>query len=306
VTVTNPGGVPIQLGAATLTGPFAGGLAVAGNGCAGMVLEPRETCSVSVRFTPTAGGDAAGELQLSTDDGTLVVPLIAAAPSLSGLLSPELPYPQFLATGVGDGVGYPQQWRLMLVNPFRAKVSIGRAILSGADARRFRITSDRCAHVTLRPHGGCRLTVMFTPTRPGTAHGGLTLQGTGSPLTAQLRPVAFALPAVTRLTATGLHGCIARPGAPVLATVSQAATVHWTLTRAATASRGACPRAGARAGPVLASGTLRTRRRATGDAAQWSLPGVARAAPGGYVLTVSAVNDHGAGPARAMALRLAP
>jgi hypothetical protein len=84
VTVTDPGGVPIQLGAATLTGPF--------------------------------------------------------------------------AAGVGDGVGYPQQWRLMLVNPFRARVSIGRAILSGADARRFRITSDRCAHVTLRPQrrtGAC-------------------------------------------------------------------------------------------------------------------------------------------------------
>ncbi len=103
------------------------------------------------------------------------------------------------------------------INPFRATVSIGRAMLSGADARRFGITSDRCAHATLRPHGGCRLTVMFMPTRPGTARGQLTLHGTGSPLTAQLRPVAFALPAVTRLAASRrLVVAAASPSPPVL------------------------------------------------------------------------------------------
>ena len=133
-------------------------------------------------------------------------------------------------------MGYPQRWRLILTNPFRAEVSIGRAMLSGADARRFHISSDLCAHATLRPHGGCRLTVMFTPTRPGIARGELTLSGTGSPLTAQLRPVAFALPAVMRLTTSAGHGCAARAGTPMLATVSQAATVHWTLARTATAT----------------------------------------------------------------------
>jgi hypothetical protein len=272
-----------------------------------MVLEPRETCAVSVRFAPAVGGDAAADLALSTDDGALDVPLIATAPSLSGLLSPELPYPQFVPTGAGDGIGYPQRWRLVLTNPFRARVSIGRAMLSGTDARRFRITSDRCAHATLRPHGGCRLEVMFTPTRPGTARGRLTLRGTGSPLTADLRPMAFALPAVTRLIAAGRHGCTAPPGSPVSATVTQAATVHWTLTRAAVTGPGACPRAGAPAGHVVASGAVRAGRHRTAETARWSLPaGSAPLTPGSYVLTVSAANDHGTGPARAMALRLGP
>jgi hypothetical protein len=305
VTVTNPGTVPIVLGPATITGATAPGLAVAGNRCAGMVLEPRETCAVSVSFTPVAGGDAAGTLELTTDDGGLSVPLIATAPSLSALRSPELPYPQFIPIGAGDGVGYPQRWRLMLTNPFRARVAIGRATLSGADVRRFRITSDHCAHESLRPHGGCRLTLMFTPTRAGTAQGELTLRGTGFPLTAQLRPVAFALPAVTRLGVPGSQGCAAGPAGLVSATVSQAATVHWMLRRAGTGQRHGCPRASP-AGPVLASGTARTRGR-TADTARWRLPSpAAQLAPGGYVLTVSAVNDHGAGPTRAMAVRLEP
>ena len=194
----------------------------------------------------------------------------------------------------------------MLTNPFEARVSIGRATLSGADARRFRIASDGCAHASLRPHGGCRLTLVFTPTRPGTARGELTLSGTGLPLTAQLRPFAFALPAVTRLTAPEDHGCAAAPAALVSATVSQAATVHWTLRRAAMGQRHGCPRAPAPAGPVLASGTARTAWRPA-DTARWRLrSAAAQLTPGGYVLTVSAVNDHGAGPARAMAMRLGP
>ncbi|MFZ1994116.1 MAG: choice-of-anchor D domain-containing protein, partial [Solirubrobacteraceae bacterium] len=206
VAVTDPGSVPVELGPAGLTGPYAAGLSVASDGCAGMVLEPRETCRVLVRFAPAAAGDAAGSLQLSSDDGVLDVPLIATAPSLSGLLSPELPYPQFVPTGADDGVGYPQRWRLTLTNPFRAGVRIARAALSGIDARRFVVTANRCTHATLRPHGSCRLEVIFTPTRPGTARGRLTLVGTGTPLVAQLRPVAFALPAVARLTAPARHG----------------------------------------------------------------------------------------------------
>ncbi len=304
VTVTNPGSVPIVLGSASVSGPFATGLSVASNPCAGMVLEPRETCAVSARFAPAVSGNPAGTLELTSNDGTLDVPLVATAPSVSGLLSRDVRHPQFVPAGAGNGVGYPQRWRLTLVNPFLAAVSIGRPALSGADARRFRISADGCA--TLRPSGSCRVTVMVTPIRPGRARAQLRLAGTGLPLTAQLRPVAFALAAV-RTLAVARHGCVARPGAPVSATVSQPATVRWTLARAPGTRPGACPRRGATAGALIASGTVRTGRLRTGDTARWSLPSQgARVTPGAYVLTATASNNHGAGPPRAMALRLGP
>lgn len=307
VTIGNPGDVPIVLGAASVSGPDAAGLSVASDPCAGMVLEPDETCSVSARFAPAVSGNPAGTLELSTDDGVLDVPLAATAPSLSGLVSADLPHPRFVAAGAGDGVGYPQRWRLTLANPFQAVVSVTRATLTGPDARRFRVSSDGCAPAILPPGGGCRLSVIFTPTHPGTARAQLSLTGTGLPLTAQLRPVAFALPAVTSLAVVGRRGCVAHPGAQVSARLSQAATVRWTLAHAPATRLGACPRATAPAGPVVASGTRRTGRRRTGDAARWSLPAQnARLTLGGYVLTVSAANGHGAGPPRAMALRLGP
>jgi hypothetical protein len=308
VTVTDPGAVPIELGAATVTGPYAAGLSVAADGCAGMVLEPRETCAVAVRFAPATGGNAAAHLELSTDDGPLDVPVIATAPSVSALASPELPYPQFSPTAAGDGVGYQQRLRLMLANPLSARVAIGHVALSGTGARRFRVTADRCAHTTLRAHGGCRLTVLFTPTRAGATRAQLTVSGTGLPLTAQIDPAAFALATVTRVALAGGHRCAVVPGAAVSITVSQTAAVDWTLSRAQEAGREACPCTAPPAGPVAASGTAQTGRHGRrGYAASWSLPdGSPRLAPGPYVLTVSAVNRHGTGPSRSLAVRLQP
>ena len=292
VMITNPGTTPIVLGSAWVSGQSAAGLSVAGDGCTGMVLEPRETCSVSARFAPAAAGNAEGTLELSSDDGTVGVALVASAPSLSGLLSASLRRPRFTPVRAGDGVGYPQQWRLALISPFGAAVSIDRASLSGADARRFRLTADRCAHATLRPYGGCRLTVTFIPARPGTARAQLSLGGTGAPLIAQLRPVAFLLPTVRSLAVGHERGCAALPDAPVSALISQAATVRWRL---------------ARRGRAVASGTARTRPARRGDTARWSLAArSAHLAPGRYVLTVSATNGHGTGRARSLSLCFAP
>ena len=306
VTISNPGSVPVALGAAWVSGPSDAGLTVASNPCAGMVLEPRETCAVSARFAPAAVGNAEGTLELSSDDGTLEVPLAASAPSVSGLLSPDLRHPRFVPVAGADGVGYRQRWRLALTSPFGAAVSIAHATLSGVDARRFRITSDGCAHATLRPYGGCRLTVTFTPSRPGTGRAQLNLTGTGLALTARLGPVGFALPAVRSLSIGHGSRCSVVPGAPVSAAISQASTVHWTLDRSTATRPGACPRIAASGGPAVASGSLRTTPRHPGYAARWLLAAGVQPAPGAYVLHVSASNAHGTGAARSLALRLQP
>jgi len=307
VTITNPGATPIVFGSASVSRGSGAGLSVAGNTCAGTVLEPRETCSVSARFAPAGAGDAEGTLELSSDDGTVAVALVASAPSLSGLLSASLRHPRFTSVRAGDGVGYPQRWRLALISPFGAAASIDQVTLSGGDAGRFRITADGCDGATLRPYGGCRLAVTFTPARPGTARAMLTVSGTGAPLVAHLRATAFALPAVRSLVVAGRHGCVVRLGSMVSAVVSQAATVRWRLARAPSARPAGCPHAPAHTGHTVATGSARTHPIRRGDAARWSLPAATgRLAPGGYVLTVSATNAHGTGAARALGLRVGP
>jgi hypothetical protein len=310
VTVTDPGTEPIVMSSATLMEPGPGPLAISQDGCSGQVLEPREGCVVSLVFRPAAGGEFLGSLQLASDQGPLDVPVVGAAPSVSALRSSQLPRPAFTPAGDGDGVGYPQRSVLTLTNPLSAGVSIAHASLSGADAGRFRIPSDGCAHATLGPGRSCRLTVLFTPTRAGVAQAQLTIQGAGMPLTAALRPRAFPLPAVTRLAPAGSVGCTIPAGDPIAAATSQRATVRWTLTRAPARDRRGCGRTTAPGGaPVAAGRTVTGRRRsrvagAPGYRAQWRLGGPAAPRPGRYVLTVWASDEHGAGPSRSVTVTI--
>jgi hypothetical protein len=115
------------------------------------------------------------------------VPVTGVAPSVSSLTSPQLPRATFAPIRGADGVGYPQRLRLSLSNPLSAAVGVTRARLSGADARRFEIQSDTCAHRALVAGAGCHLSVSFTPTQVGTARGLLTLDGAGDPLVVDLR-----------------------------------------------------------------------------------------------------------------------
>ncbi len=111
VAVTDPGTVPIALGRREHhrprgRRPVGGEQRMRGHGA----RAARDLLGVGA-LRPAAAGEAAGELQVSSDDGSLYVPLSAVAPSLSGLRSRQLAHPQFVPTGAGDGVGYRQRWR---------------------------------------------------------------------------------------------------------------------------------------------------------------------------------------------------
>jgi polysaccharide biosynthesis protein PslG len=305
VIIADPGAEPIVLSPATVTAPKATGLSVASDGCAGAILEPRETCAITVLFRPATAGDEAAEVEVGSDDGPLTIPLAATAPSVSALGSPELAHPAFVPTRDADGVGYPQRWSLTLSNPLDASVSIDRGLVSGPDARRFRLDSDRCAHIALAPHRTCRLSVLFSPSRSGIARAQLTLDGIGSPLTVVLRPTAYPLATVLRI-ALPHGGCTVRGGASLLAVSDQPGTVHWRMTRAPAGQRASCRRRpGSAAGATVAAGAHGTARRAQrfdgvrGYPARWRL----RTLPAGrYVLTVSTTNRHGLGPSRSVAV----
>ena len=330
ITVSDPGPGPLALGAATLAGVTGGpappSLGVDANTCSGQLLEPNETCVVSIRFSPVSGGAASALLTLPSDSGSLTVPVTAVAPSVSSLASDQpMPYVFVLADGA-DGVGYPQRLTLALRNPLSAAVGVIGAGVSGADVRRFRVTSDTCAHRTLQSGAGCRLAVLFTPTRAGTGRAVLTLRGAGAPLLVQLRATASALPRVTRLTVIGATAqCTERrSGARLLVASSQAAEVRWTLTepplRSRRTLRAPSHRCALGPPPRLSAGRLSAGRRLSGGRSQTSghpivtdgahgfiaqVPLRAAGArgslgPGTYVMTVTAINRHGVGAPRSV------
>jgi hypothetical protein len=193
ISVSDPGPGPLVLGAATLAGSGSGPLSIQSDGCSGQILEPDQTCRLSLRFSPATGGGFATTVDLPSDNGTVGVPVTAVAPSVSSLIGPQVVSPVFLPTLASDDVGHIERVTLTLTNPLAAVVGITRSTLSGRDARRFAIRSNRCAGTALGAGAGCRLSVVFTPVRAGVAGAVLTLRGTGKPLRVQLRAAALSL-----------------------------------------------------------------------------------------------------------------
>jgi hypothetical protein len=187
ISISDPGPSPLQLGAVVLAGHTAGSIAISKDACSTEILEPQQTCSIKVSFRPLSGGDATSQIQVPYDTGTLDVAVQAIAPSVSSLISAQLLHPAFTPTGNVNRVGRIKRLVVKLRNPLTAMVHVAESSLRGRNPREFSIRSNECAHSQLAPSASCRLSLLFTPLRRGTARAVLVLQGDGRPLLIELR-----------------------------------------------------------------------------------------------------------------------
>ncbi len=314
--VSDPGQAPLQLSPAVLAPGGSPAITVAQDACPA-ILEPDQTCTIQLHFAPVIGGPQAATLQLPTDSGTLNIPVGAVAPSVASLSSSQLARPAFVAVR-SDGVGYVQRLDLDLTNPLSAAIRITNAKLWGVDHRQFRLPASACTRTTLAPAATCRLSVLFEPTRVGTAHAELTLHGDGSPLVVGLRATAHAVPTVMLLDTAGPAACVSgRSGSDVLVGSDEPATVTWRAVRARGTAAGSCsgsPTGGGQRGGWGRSATTghtatsarRSRVRGRrGYMARFRLPvggGRHGLGPGLYELSVIASNRHGTSRARSIAV----
>jgi hypothetical protein len=319
ITVSNPGQAPLQLAPAVLAPGASPAITVTQDACP-PILEPNQTCTIQLHFAPVIGGAQAATLQLPTDSGTLNVPVSAVAPSVASLFSRQLAKPVFTAVRA-DGVGYLQRLDLALANPLSAPIRITNANLRGIDPRQFRLSASTCTRATLGPAATCRLSVLFEPTRIGTAHAELTLHGDGSPLVVALQGTAYAPPAVTLLDTVDPVSCLSRrSGSQVLVGSDEPATVTWRAVhsrRTAAASCSASPTGGGqrgRSGRSATTGHTATSARRSrvrghrGYMARFRLPvagGRHGLGPGVYELSVIATNRHGTSRARSITVTVA-
>jgi hypothetical protein len=281
VSVSDPGSVPLALGAVALVGQGSGPVSIADDGCSNQILEPNRPCTVALRYAPVAGGAFSTTLAVPSDAGSLDVLVTAVTPSVSSLMSPQLLRPAFARTGRAEGLGKAEQLLVTLTNPLSAPVHVSGGSVVGAQASEFSLEPDDCRGVQLAPRGRCLVYVRFTPTRPGIARAALQLRGDGTPLDVALQ--AFGPPLVRVLGSTGRSMCFAPgSGRRVEVVTDQPAAVRWAV-------RSSGGRAWTR--PVAAD---------PGDVALIALPltGPRRLPPGTYRITVTPGNSHGTGAGR--------
>jgi hypothetical protein len=297
VTIADSGSEPLQLGEVGLAGATPEPVSVDNDGCSNQILEPNDTCTVTLRFAPVAGGAFSATLEIPSDNGTATVAVAALSPSVSSLSATES---AFAPIAGGDGIGYHQRLVLTLVNRLAAAVKITKPTVTGVDPRRFKTAGDSCSHADLAPGASCLVAVVFTPSWVGEASAVLIVSGDGTPLDLPLEATAFALPAVTGVSSARCLGPASDGEVQVLTT--QRSSLVWR----ATLSHGA-PRCSVPNGPATGRRSSATGRAATGPGprsggyvAHIALPLAGRRGlrPGAYLLTVTPTNLHGVGHPR--------
>ncbi|MFN8512849.1 MAG: choice-of-anchor D domain-containing protein [Chloroflexia bacterium] len=170
VTVTNN-----STGAVTISGIAVNGLNASDytktlDTCIAMALAPGSSCSITMRFSPTAGGARTGGLTLTISNGS---PLTIG---LNGLgVTAQVSFdPAAINFGSQPLTTMSNFQTVRLTNGGTGALSITAVSLTGGDVTDFVIAGDTCAGSTLGPNGSCQVTVAFRPTATGNRFVNLT------------------------------------------------------------------------------------------------------------------------------------
>jgi hypothetical protein len=175
ITATNQGNLEANLFVALITGPDIDAFHVLGESCTSSPVAPGGgTCSVRVRFQPSAPGVKRARLALiGDDDANLRVDLSGLATTGRPGLAPTA---RDFGTRTIGSVSPPADFTF--VNSGDGPLGVGSASVVGLDAARFALVRDDCTGAQLAPGASCRLAARFTPGAAGTAAASLRVVST--------------------------------------------------------------------------------------------------------------------------------
>lgn len=143
-------------------------------------LAPSDTCTVSVRFDPSASGVRSGTLTIASNGATQSVPL--SGRGTVGVMSLGPSPLDFGAAAIGSTLSRV----VTLRNTGDAAMTFGSAVLSGADAGSFGLggaASPRCVGGTTLAVGDfCQIGVTFAPATTGARSAALSVTSEGTSL----------------------------------------------------------------------------------------------------------------------------
>ncbi|HKW76881.1 MAG TPA: choice-of-anchor D domain-containing protein, partial [Terriglobales bacterium] len=172
ISMSNTGNATLNISSIAITGTN-GGDFTQGNNC-GATLAPTASCTISVVFTPTAGGQRTAGVAI-TSDARGSVPVV----TLSGTgLSPGIDLSTGLLIFDNETVGTTSSPQTVTVsNAGATAVTISSIAATGDFAQ-----TNTCGN-SIAASTNCAIHVTFTPTATGTRTGSLTIMSsdTGSP-----------------------------------------------------------------------------------------------------------------------------
>ena len=183
ITVANTGANPATLGTPVVTGDFK----IAASTC-GATLAPQTACSLSISFTPTAGGTRTGVLTVTDSAGTQTAQLTGTgnAPATDTLSPTSL---TFAEQAIGTTSAAQQ---VTLTNAGDIALTLISASVSPGD-----FTATNSCGASLNPHSTCAISVAFVPTSVGTRTATVTVTDQFRSQTVALSGIGVAPPGVS-------------------------------------------------------------------------------------------------------------
>jgi hypothetical protein len=185
-TITNTGGEPVTLTGLTLSGDATDFIRVTGASadCSAVNrLEAAESCTVRLRFDPSATGARAAVLTVTSNALPIAIPLTG-----SGTLTQLSRDPGLLEFGWHDLDAGPAEQTARIANTGTEPVALTDFTLSGDSAHFKRLTGAAdCTTATLLEIGAeCRVRLRFDPTTTGLKTATLTVASNAPSITLDL------------------------------------------------------------------------------------------------------------------------
>jgi hypothetical protein len=175
ITVTSTGGVPVTLGAASITAQYQ----ISGSTCAGS-LAPESTCTLSILFHPSATGAQPGTF---SQPGSMAGSPLTASLNGNGLAPGAISLaPTSLNFGPSVVGTTTAAQSLTVTNTGSASEAVGAPTITPAD---YSLVGNTCSSA-LSGGQSCTLTLAFTPAAVGSRPGQLIISGSASSAVATL------------------------------------------------------------------------------------------------------------------------
>lgn len=166
LTLASTGTSPVMVNSAAVTGT---GFSIVGTSLP-VTLNPSQSVTLQVQFSPTTAGSAIGQLTINSNSVTGATAVVALS-GTGAAANPQLAVsPGSLSFGnVAVDTGVTRS--LMLTSTGTSPVTVNSAVITGAG---FMIVASSLP-VTLNPSQAFTLQVQFDPTATGTANGQITI-----------------------------------------------------------------------------------------------------------------------------------
>ncbi|MCU1250710.1 MAG: BNR/Asp-box repeat protein [Edaphobacter sp.] len=192
ITVTNSGNAPLIVSAVAVTGDFN-----ESDNCAGTTIAVSLTCTIQVRFLPTATGNRTG---LLTVYGNVAGGQATAALSGIGSAAAPIVLNPILVTFPSTTIGATSSVQnITISNTGATPIALQTPLVIGVD---FKISANTCG-ASLGPSVGCTVAIAFLPTASGTRSGSFSITDDVGTQTASLSGIGTS-PATDALSPSAL------------------------------------------------------------------------------------------------------